>query len=262
MATLGNHEALFETPLGALYRGDCLELMKEIPESSVDMVICDPPYGTTACEWDKKLPMKEFWERTLRVARERAAVAITAQQPFATDVIVAARKVFRYELIWEKDVAVGFLNANRMPLRAHENVLLFYRKLPTYVPQWEEGRPYRRGKKHRNVGIYGKPGDGEAVDNPGRRYPRSVLRFPRGLATGHPTEKPIGLFRWLVLTYTRPGETVLDPCMGSGTTAVACEETGRRWIGIERDAGFCEMAAERIGRAASADPLTGSPRRA
>lgn len=222
-----------------------MEAMKNIPDGTVDMILCDLPYGTTNLQWDVRIPMEPLWREYRRVTKDSAAIVLTAQQPFATDLIYAARKLFRYELIWEKPVAMGFLNANRMPLRAHENLLVFYKRLPTYNPQMTHGKPYERKPDNHRCSIYG----GQRKDM-GRksdmRYPRSVVLFGKESHSGHPTEKPVRLFEWLVLTYTNPGDLVLDSCIGSGTTAIACEKLGRRWMGIEQEETYCKMAQERL----------------
>jgi site-specific DNA-methyltransferase (adenine-specific) len=171
---------------------------------------------------------------------------LTAQQPFVTDLIIASRRYFRYEIIWEKQSAQGFLNANRMPLRAHENILVFYKRLPKYRPQMSGGKPYARKGSDKLKHINGRVCADTGSDNRGTRYPRSVVRFGKSGNSGHPTEKPLALFEWLVKTYTEEGDTVLDNCLGSGTTALVCEVNGRRWIGIEKELGYCEMAKKRI----------------
>jgi site-specific DNA-methyltransferase (adenine-specific) len=236
----------FETARGKLFMGDCLEILPEVPTGNVDMILCDLPYGTTDCAWDKRVDMDRLWTEYRRVAKPNAAVVLTAQQPFATDLINASRKWFRYEIIWEKTIALGFLNARKMPMRAHENILVFYCALPTYNPQMTEGKPYRkRGSGSKAAKIYHSATQ-VAKDNKGTRYPRSVQRWAQERRTGHPTEKPQAMFEWLIRTYTYPRELVLDNCVGSGTTAVACEAAGRRWIGIEMSEEYCEMTRKRI----------------
>lgn len=225
-----------------------MEILPSLPDGSVDLILCDLPYGITACVWDTLIPLAPLWAQYQRIIKPRGAIILTAQQPFATDLINAARPWFRYEIIWEKTKALGFLNANKMPLRAHENVLVFYKRLPIYNPQFTEGKPYsRNGATSSNTSIYRDIKKRVTSDNNGRRYPRSVLCFPQEGRTGHPTEKPQALFEWLVKTYTNQGDTVLDNCMGSGTTAAACESTGRRWIGIELDSDFCKIIVDRLG---------------
>ena len=222
--------------------------MEQIPDESADMILCDLPYGTTNHKWDICLPLGFLWQQYWRIAKQNAAIVLTAQQPFATKLIVTAQKYFRYELIWEKPSALGFLNARKMPLRAHENILVFYKRLPKYRPQMSSGgKPYVKktasklryvnGSAYKEVGI---------VNADGSRYPRSVLRFGKNGHTGHPTEKPLSLFEWLIKTYTDAGDLVLDNCVGSGTTAVACEQLGRRWIGIEKEEIYFEIARKRL----------------
>jgi site-specific DNA-methyltransferase (adenine-specific) len=236
----------FATKNGQLYLGDCLELLPRIPSNSVDMILCDLPYGTTAFAWDKKLPLGRLWKEYTRIIKEHGATVLTAQQVFATDLICAGRKYFRYELIWEKGLAVGFLNAHRMPLRAHENILIFYKKLPVYHPQITKGRPYVK-KDSGVMSIYGKTEKHLPGENSGQRYPRSVLRFASANGKhGHPTEKPLALFEWLIRTYTDEGGMVLDNCAGSGTTAVAAEKLNRRWLAMEKEREYCEIAKRRL----------------
>ena len=223
-----------------------MEIMKDIPDESIDMILCDLPYGITDCKWDNLIPMQPLWEQYKRLIKRNGAIVLTAQQPFATDLINAARPWFRYELIWEKSKALGFLNANRMPLRAHENVLVFYRRLPRYNPQFAEGKPYSKTTSKGNSTSVYRHHIKTGSENTGTRHPRSVLRFSQEGRTKHPTEKPRALFEWLIRTYTAPGETVLDNCMGSGTTAAACEVASRRWIGIELTEEFCKMIATRL----------------
>ena len=225
-----------------------MEIMQTIPDGSVDMILCDLPYGTTNHKWDKCLPLGYLWQHYWRIARENAAVVLTAQQPFANKLVTTAQKYFRYELIWEKSVALGFLNARKMPLRAHENILVFYRKLPKYRPQMTHGKPYHKKGSGKRLYVNGSAYTDVGKDNEGLRYPRSVLRFSKGEVAGHPTEKPLALFEWLVRTYTDEGDLVLDNCIGSGTTAVACERNGRRWIGMEKEEKYYVMAKERLVR--------------
>ena len=220
--------------------------MKELPSDSVDMILCDLPYGTTNYAWDICLPLDQLWGEYWRVAKENAPIVLTAQQPFATRLVHSAMKYFRYEIIWEKPVAMGFLNARKMPLRAHENILVFYRKLPKYRPQMTQGKPYTRKGNGKPKSVNGKICRETGTNNPGLRYPRSVIRFGKDGHSGHPTEKPLGLFEWLIKTYTDAGDLVLDNCVGSGTTAVASEQLGRRWIGIEKEENYFEIAKNRL----------------
>lgn len=224
--------------------GDCIEAMRQIPDGSIDMVLADPPYGTTANKWDRTLPLEKMWWELRRVIRPNGAICLFAQQPFATDLINGSRREFRYEWVWEKVSAQGFLNANRMPLRAHELVLVFYKKLPTYHPQLTKGKPYKGSGESRMTSNYHTRRN-ISRDNDGFRYPRDVQKFDgeRGL---HPTQKPVALLEYLIRTYTDPGEIVLDFTMGSGSTGVACVNTDREFIGIELDKGYFDLAKKRI----------------
>ena len=244
-----------------LWRGDCLELMKNIPDGSVDLVLTDPPYGTTQCKWDSVIPFEPMWEQLKRVCKENAAMIFFSAQPFTTDLISSNRKMFRYETIWEKTQAQGFLNANKMPLRAHENLVVFYKKLPTYNPikkkvkRKDIGRVRQvnamRSQQYREM-------DRTVWTETGERYPTDVIKFSNwnGALFGntknhikHATAKPVDLLEYLVKTYTNVGDTVLDFTMGSGSTGVACVNTNRRFIGIELDGGYFEIAKKRIEEA-------------
>jgi site-specific DNA-methyltransferase (adenine-specific) len=235
--------------------GDCLEVMPRIEPSSVDMVLCDLPYGVTDCAWDKRLPLDRVFGEYKRLLTPRGVIVLTATQPFTTDLINACRSWFRYDLVWDKKASVGFLNANRMPLRRHESVLVFYEKLPNYHPQYSEGLPYKsKSRGIKKAGVY-KETQSVPIDNPGRRYPTSILEFPREMNSHahrdlfHPTQKPIALFKYLISTFTDPGDMVLDNCIGAGTTALACIETDRHFIGIELDPVFAACSSERIEEA-------------
>lgn len=233
-----------------LYKGDCLELMKDIPDGSVDMILDDLPFGTTDCAFDVRIPFAPMWEQFLRVCKHNAAILLFSQLPFGAELIMSQRKLFRYEWIWEKSLGVGFLNAKRMPLRCHENILLFYRKLPTYNPQFAKGKPYQKFNETQTKN-YGEK-YGMYFDNDGRRYPRDVIKDSQpqiSQPSYHPQQKPVALLEYLIKTYTNEGETVLDATMGSGSTGVACVNTGRNFIGIEKDAGFYEIAQKRISEA-------------
>lgn len=231
----------------SLMLGDCLELMGVIPDGSVDMILCDLPYGTTQNKWDTVLPMKDMWEAWLRVIKGNGAIVLFSQMPFAATLVASRRDLFRYEWIWEKSQATGHLNAKKMPMKIHENVLVFYRSLPTYNPQWTEGKPYTATYSTHSSN-YGKQKDNITTINDGRRYPTDILRVARGAGDRHlhPTQKPVELCEYLVKTYTNPGEIVLDNCMGSGSTGVACLNTGRRFIGIEKDERYFDIASRRI----------------
>lgn len=224
--------------------GDCLELMRDIPDGSVDMILCDLPYGTTARnKWDCVLPYEELWRQYERVIKQSGAICLFSQLPFDKTLAVSNMKMLRYEWIWKKVQGTGHLNAKRMPMKAHENILVFYKSLPTYNPQFREGTPYtcQSGRGSTNY----REQKSVLTQNDGFRYPLDVLEFKsdKGL---HPTQKPVALLEYLVKTYTNEGDTVLDNCMGSGSTGVACANTGRRFIGIEKDDHWFEVARDRI----------------
>lgn len=231
-----------------LMRGDCLECMKDIPTNSVDMILTDLPYGTTMCHWDSVIDLEKMWEQYLRVSKENAAIILTAAQPFTSALVMSNPGLFRYDLVWEKGNATGFFNAKLMPLRAHESILVFYKKLPTFNPQKTTGHPLKTAKKK----IVKSDCYGKDISLPSyastERYPRSVQFFSSDKQRGnfHPTQKPEKLMEWLIKSYTNETETVLDSCMGSGTTGVACVNLGRKFIGIELDEGYFEIAKNRI----------------
>ena len=234
-----------------LLHGDCLELMKDIPDKSVDMILCDLPYGTTACKWDTIIPFEPLWEQYERAIKDNGAIVLTAQTPFDKVLGSSNLKLLRYEWIWEKSQGTGGMNANKMPLKKHENVLIFYKKLPTYNPQFTEGKPYKiKRNKPSLESAYGKTGtkNNYLSVNEGKRYPVSIVEFGRDKTKFHPTQKPVALMEYLIKTYTNKGETVLDNCMGSGSTGVACLNTNRNFIGIELDDKYFEIAKKRIER--------------
>ncbi|UTG85099.1 DNA-methyltransferase [Bacillus paranthracis] len=231
---------------------DCLEGMKLIPDKSVDMILCDLPYGTTACKWDSIIPFDLLWEQYERIIKDNGAILLTASQPFTTKVIASNMKLFRYEWIWKKGNHVtGFPNANRMPLKNHENVLVFYKKLPKYYPQDLVllDKPILQKSTTKKLQIFGKKNNeslSKAHVTKYTNYPKSVIDFSRDNKTFHPTQKPVALFEYLIKTYTKEGETVLDNCMGSFTTAIACINTNRNYIGFELDEEYWKLGNERI----------------
>jgi len=228
-------------------QGECLELMKQIPDASVDMILCDLPYGTTANKWDVVIPFEPLWAAYRRICK--GAVVLTAAQPFTSALVMSNPALFKYDWVWQKEKGTGHLNAKKMPMRDKEDVLVFYAKQPTYNPQFAEGEPYSgaaRVGKRQQTASYGKY---EAVreDNDGKRYPKQVLQFSSvGRGGQHPTQKPVALMEYLIRTYTNVGDTVLDNCMGSGTTGVACVNTGRNFLGIELDPTYFKQARKRI----------------
>ena len=227
-----------------LFQGDCLELMKQIPDQSVDMILCDLPYGTTACKWDTVIPFEPLWAHYRRVAKRNATIVLTANHPFTATLVASNLRDFRYAWVWEKSKPVGHLRAKLQPMRAHEDILVFGVGSPRYYPQGLVKIEPRTVTRTNTGGVYGKQAGMPSVQS-FTNYPRTVLRF--GVEEGlHPTQKPVALMEYLIKTYTNPGDTVLDNCMGSGTTGVACMNTGRKFIGMEQDAKYFEIAQKRI----------------
>ena len=200
-----------------LIHGDCLEKMKEIPDKSIDMILCDLPYGVTKVKWDTVIPFEPLWEQYERIIKLNGAIVLFSTQPFTTDLICSNRNMFRYEIVWEKTQKTGFYNANKMPLKGHENILVFYKRYPHDVIHFSNW----------NGALFGKTKK----------------------ATKHPTQKPVPVLEYLIKTYTNEGDTVLDNCMGSGSTGVACVNTGRDFIGIELDDNYFQIAEKRINDA-------------
>ncbi|MGT3563128.1 DNA-methyltransferase [Escherichia coli] len=238
-----------------LKRGDCLELMAVIPDKSVDLILCDLPYGTTACKWDTVIPFDELWRRYNRVIKPGAAIVLTSSQPFTTALISSNLKGFCYSWIWNKKFGANFAQAKRQPLKVHEDVLVFSvsGRMPTYYPEMvKRDKPIKKGKNVNESGaiplVTNESYNGKVYDE---KHPSSILEFScrdkeRGL---HPTQKPIALMEYLIKTYTNEGDTVLDNCMGSGTTGVACANTNRRFIGMELDREYFRIARRRISEA-------------
>jgi site-specific DNA-methyltransferase (adenine-specific) len=238
--------------------GDCMELMDPLAPGSVDALITDTPYGSTALAWDKKIDLEKFWAQAARVVKPNGVVVMFSQQPFTTRLINSNPKQFRYEIVWRKNMPVGFLDSKIRPLRVHENILVFcgqYRGLKnrlrsTYNPQFTAGKPYIRKRSGDRAAHYGSLASQSETVNDGKRYPVDVLDYPnRGGKSYHPTQKPVDLLKWLVLTYTNRGEIVLDPYMGSGSTGVACALTGRAFIGYEREEKYYKISRDRIAMA-------------
>lgn len=234
--------------------GDCLEVMKDIPDKSIDMILCDLPYGVTQNKKDIALPFNPLWKQYNRIIKDNGAIVLFGQGLFFIDLINSNRKMYRYDLVWDKVLISGFLNAKRMPLRRHEQVAIFYKKQPTYNPQFTIGKPlHSKGISYKttvqinnNYGKFNITEDTRAGCT--EKYPTSILKFSKSHPSiaKHPTEKSVELLEWLIKTYTNEGEIVLDNCMGSGSTGVACLNTGRNFIGIELDEKYFNIAKERI----------------
>ena len=254
-----------------IYNEDCLTGMQRIPDGTVDAIICDLPYGTTACAWDSVIPFEPMWEQFRRVTKPNAAIVLFGSEPFSSALRMSNIKEYRYDLIWDKQKGFGFANANKMPMKSHENISVFYRHLPTYNPQKTAGKPYKckgglrhavnRGlltnrvlteeEKADPANIKNRSGIAtfirSTVDNKGDRFPGSIISIPReynGIV--HPTQKPVDLLRYLVLTYSNEGDTILDATIGSGTTAVAAIREKRHFIGFELNKEYFDIAQRRI----------------
>jgi site-specific DNA-methyltransferase (adenine-specific) len=232
-----------------LHHGECIERMAALPDQSVDLVLCDLPYGTTRNKWDCPLDLAALWKQYDRVCK--GAVVLTAQTPFDKVLGASNLKNLRYEWVWEKTHATGHLNAKRAPMKAHENVLVFYERQPTYNPQKTFGHARKSSVKTKDITrTYGRQAFTALLYDSTERYPRSVLRFAsdKQRSNLHPTQKPVALIEYLVRTYTNEGDLVLDNCMGSGSTGVAALRAGRRFVGIELEASYFAIAADRIAR--------------
>lgn len=242
-----------------LYMGDCLDIMQVLPDASIDMVLCDLPYGTTACKWDAVIPFEPLWEQYRRVTKPNAAVVLTASQPFTTALIASNLKHFKYCWVWDKVRGVGFQIAKFRPMMRTEDVAVFINgngALATYNPQMVERNKIKKSK------CYSSSDSNPLAYNDGQereythRYPTNVIEVSNASQKGkvHPTQKPVALMEYMIRTYTNPSDIVLDNTMGSGTTGVACENTGRRFIGIERDENYFNVACSRIESAVSTIP--------
>jgi len=233
--------------------GDCLEVMQLIPDKSVDMILCDLPYGTTACKWDTIIPFEPLWAQYKRLIKDNGAIVLTASQPFTSALVMSNPGWFKYCWVWNKEVGSNIFNLKRQPFRIHEDICVFGDNENYYPIMVEKAKPQVQG-------IYKIIDDGSAVTDKEAKqklagkiythsYPKSILTFSkdkRTLKQLHPTQKPVALFEYLIRTYTNEGDTVLDNCIGSGTTAIACINTGRNYIGIEKEEKYCRIAEERI----------------
>ena len=230
--------------LDKIYNEDCLEGMKRIADGAVDCIITDLPYGTTACAWDSVIPFEPLWEQFKRVTKPNAAIVLFAQQPFASVLAVSNLPMFKYEWIWEKDNSTGFLHANQMPLKIHENILVFYRELPTYNPQGVRHNPRKVRRGH--LGDNYLHSTSNEYQSQYENYPIDMFHFDRDEDKSHPTQKPVDLLRYLILTYSNEGDTILDATIGSGTTAVAALMEKRHFIGFETNKEYFDIAQGRI----------------
>jgi len=229
--------------------GDCIELMKEIPDGSIDMILCDLPYGSTRCKWDTVIPFEQLWQQYNRIIKKNGAILLFATEPFASSLRLSNIKNYKYDWIWDKVKGTGFLNAKKQPMRNHELICVFYKKQCTYNPQITHG--HRKKKSFKRPGqqtdVYGKMKNNVLYESTDR-YPRSIQIFSTDTQKSslHPTQKPVKLLEYLIKTYTNEGEIVLDNCMGSGSTCIAAINTDRRYIGFELEEKYFNIARERI----------------
>jgi site-specific DNA-methyltransferase (adenine-specific) len=246
-----------------MHRGDCLDLMADVPDGSVDLILCDLPYGTTACPWDAVIPFEPLWAHYKRIITRTGAIVLTASQPFTSDVVASNRKWFKYSLVWEKSRGTGFFDVKFRPLKSHEDIVVFSpagcsngsKPAMAYRPQMGEGKPWnrvRRSKEEAKTAAARSAFTRTGTVSNGDRYPRSVIYFSRESTKFHPTQKPVALFEYLIKTYTNEGDTVMDNAAGSFTTAVACVNTGRSFIGMEKDAGYFATGQRRVSEAQAA----------
>lgn len=231
-----------------LYHGDCLEVMDQLIQEGVkvDAVITDPPYGTTACKWDNIIPFDEMWKRLKLLRKDRTPIVLFGSEPFSSALRMSNIKEYKYDWIWKKERGLGFLNAKKMPLRDTENITVFYKKPSLYNPQMRKGTPYvAKNNPSKQKGTNNNY-DTVTTTNTGDRYPLTTLEFTRPRRTFHPTQKPVALMEYLIKTYTNEGDTVLDFTAGSGSTGVACQNTGRNCILIEKELEDCEITVKRL----------------
>ena len=228
-----------------LYEGDCLEVMKQIDDKSIDMILCDLPYGTTACRWDTIIPFEPLWEQYKRIIKDNGAIVLTASQPFTSALVMSNPNMFKYEWVWDKVIPRGHLVAKKRPMQQTESALTFYSKPPNYVPQMVLRDKPIKGTEGKRTTIMG----GESVGYSKvytHKYPTTLLRIKPDRVKLHPTQKPVALFEYLIKTYTNEGDLVLDNCAGSGTTGVACKNLKRNYILIEKDPAYCEIIRKRL----------------
>ncbi len=238
--------------INKVYQGDCLEVMKNIDDKSINMILCDLPYGTTACKWDTVIPFEPLWEQYKRIIKNNGAIVLTASQPFTSALVMSSKDMFKYAYTWVKTKCSGFQNAKIMPMKKHEDILVFYNSQPTYNQQnliklekpIKSGRNRLRNEEQHKLGVAGKPEHLTTCSG----WQDSVLYFsnPSGKGHLHPTQKPVALFEYLIRTYTNEGMIVLDNCSGSGTTAIACLNTKRNFICIEKEQKYVEISNKRI----------------
>lgn len=244
-----NKKASIKELINNIFEEDCLVKMKEIPSKSIDMILCDLPYGTTQNNWDSIIPLNKLWSEYNRIIKDRGVIALTSTGTFTGKLIMSQADMYKYKWVWEKSKATNFLNAKKQPLRKHEDVCIFYKKFPGYNPQMTEGDPYDKGvRKDQLTGSYGEF-EPINVESSGARYPTDVLYFKTAESEGevyHPTQKPVAMGRYFIRTYTNPGDLVLDNTSGSGSFLVSALIEGRNFIGIEKNENSKRFKKEKI----------------
>jgi site-specific DNA-methyltransferase (adenine-specific) len=228
-----------------IYNGNCLEVMPKL-DITFDAIIADLPYGTTACSWDEVIPFEPLWQNYKRLIKRNGAVVLFGSQPFTSKLVMSNLEWFRIEWIWEKPMGTNYLNANRDPMKNHENIIVFSDRYPVYNPQMRDGKPYAATRGGVGGFIRDKTVGGYLTVNNGERYPLTVNKFNNSPQKLHPTQKPLALLSYLIRTYTNPGEIILDNTMGSGTTLLAAQNEGRQAVGIELDEDYCKIAVDRL----------------
>lgn len=232
-----------------LYNNDCLIQMQSIEDKSIDMILCDLPYGMTKNKWDSVIPFEKLWKEYHRIIKENGAIVLFGSQPFTSLLVTSNLKYFRYSLVWEKNKFSDFLNAKRKPMKVNEDILIFYKKQPTYNPQYWFSTPYTRWNTQQAVDKqtnYGSHKENIAESKDGKRLPTTILKFNRVERPEHPTQKPVDLLEWLIKTYSNENETILDNCMGVGSTGTACKNLKRNFIGIEIEKKYYDIALDKL----------------
>lgn len=235
--------------LNNIYLGDCLDIMKFILDKTIDLVLADLPYGTTACKWDTIIPFEPLWEQYKRIIKDNGVIVLTASQPFTSALVMSNIKMFKYEWIWEKHQGTNPMSARVSPLKSHENILVFSKNRTIYNPQMSIGNPYTGFSSIKTQSeVYGGGRSIHRENKEGTRFPKTILRFTKDKGKRlHPTQKPVALFEYLIKTYTDEEDLVLDNCIGSGTTCVACKNLNRQFIGIEKEIVYYDIARKRLG---------------
>lgn len=232
-----------------LFKGDCLEIMKDIKDKSVDMILCDLPYGTTACKWDIIIPFEPLWKQYNRIIKDNGPIVLFGNEPFSSALRMSNIKNYKYDWKWDKVRGVGHLNAKKRPMMCIEDIIVFYKKQCKYNPQMRDRDKPRTSKNNATQEVYGRTNKNFIGDTLDKKYPLNLITFSKSSQKDmllHPTQKPVALFEYLIKTYTNEGETVLDNCMGSGTTGIACLNTNRKFIGIEKEDKYFDIAYNRI----------------